>query len=78
MSPRVLAAIVALGAVFGCTEARTQIVLQLRTDMTQGPAGELGSVAVRVYSEGVEEAHFDRTYALGSAGGAILQPRGCL
>lgn len=72
---RTLALLLAFAFVVpACTRARTQLIVQVRSDMTQGPAGELGSIAIRVFSEGIAEPHHDQVYELGSAGSAILLP----
>lgn len=46
--------------VTSCTRDRTQIMLRIRTDMSQGSSGTLGSIRVRVTSEGAvnhDEVH---------------------
>ena len=71
-----LLTVLAAGSVLvaGCEQKRTQIVVRVRTDMTQGPAGELGSIALRVFGEGAAEAYHDEVYELGNVGSAILLP----
>src|SRR5690606_12718421 len=49
-----------------CTRDRTQIMLRIRTDMTQGPSGQLGSFRLRVMSEEQGEPDHDEVYELGS------------
>lgn len=70
---RLALVILALGT-SSCTRARTQIVLQIRTNMIQGPSGELSSIAVRVYSDGVTDPHFDEAFDLGESGATIALP----
>ena len=50
-----------------CTRDRTQIMLRIRTDMRQGPSGELGSIRVQVTSEGAAEPDLDDVYELGGS-----------
>ena len=72
MSMRAVTWVVLLVATLAssCTRDRTQLMLRIRTDMTQGPSGELGSIRVEVTSEGEPEPALDAVYELGT--GATL------
>ncbi|UJR86354.1 FG-GAP-like repeat-containing protein [Sandaracinus amylolyticus] len=49
-----------------CTQARTQIMLRVRTDMAQGPSATLAAIRIRVSNDGAVTPAHDQRYALGT------------
>ena len=58
----------------GCVHPRTEIVLRMRTDMTQGPSAELTAVHVRVTRDGESTARFDHVFVLGTGDSPTMLP----
>src|SRR5262249_14414096 len=60
-------ALAATLASVGCTRARTEIVLHVDTDMTQGAGGELPSIRLRAFGDTQGAPSYDQVLELGGA-----------
>jgi hypothetical protein len=68
----IVVVVVALGA---CqTRPRTEIMLRIDTDMTQGQSATLSAVRIRVWSESDETPRFERRFELGAGEGQTFLP----
>lgn len=59
-----------------CTRPRTQIMVRLGTDMTQGAGNELPAIRVQVTGEEAGAVHYDQTLQLGTGGVTLPQELG--
>jgi hypothetical protein len=60
----------------GCTRERTQLMMRIRTDMTQGIGQQLAAVRINVYSDGQTEPTHSTTVPLGADGVFLPQTLG--
>ncbi len=58
-----------------CTAARTEIVVRIDTDMTQGAGGTLTAIAVRVLSMDETTPRFDQQFDLGVGATPLVLPK---
>jgi hypothetical protein len=60
----------------GCTRERTQLMMRIRTDMTQGVGQQLSAVRINVFSDGQVEPTHTTTVPLGPDGVLLPQTLG--